>query len=214
MPTMQELPQAATLTEELDRQLETLVDKGYPTLAGLDEASFADLVHPLRARLHEVEVSDESHLPFVLVVRSALVPTVGAVEQIQVDGKVGWTDMQDEIADYRPIAGLEIPDAEVYLLVDVSTGPETLNVRPVDALGMIRAAGRTPLTADEGVALLTQFPDVLTARNAFQTVGSRAANKRIPSFWVSKGAPRLGWCWAGNPHTWLGSGSAMVRLSA
>ena len=78
----------------------------------------------------------------------------------------------------------------------------------------IHAAGRTPLTVDEGVALVTQLPSSLTELNAFQAVGSRAANKRIPSFWMSKGAPRLGWCWEGNPHSWLGSGSAAARLAA
>lgn len=121
--------------------------------------------------------------------------------------------MADELDAYRPLEGLDLPESVTYLLVDVSTGPESLNVRPRDALPMIRAAGRTPLTVDEGVAVMTQFPDVLTERNAFQAVGSRAANKRIPSFWVSRGAPRLGWCWEGNPHSWLGSASAARRLA-
>ena len=134
---------------------------------------------------------------------------VGAI----VNGKTGWTDMADEIDGYRPIEGVEVPEASVYLLTDVSTGPETLNVRPADALPMIRAAGRTPLTVDEGVALVTQLPTSLTELNAFQAVGSRTGNKRIPSFWMSKGAPRLGWCWEGNPHTWLGSASAAARMA-
>ena len=83
-----------------------------------------------------------------------------------------------------------------------------------DALPVLLGAGRSPLTIDEGVALVTHFPKVLTTRNAFQSLGSRAANKRVPSFWVSKGAPRLGWCWAGNPHTWLGAASAAARYGS
>ena len=122
--------------------------------------------------------------------------------------------MQDEIDTYKPIDGVDVPDAPVYLLTDVSTGRESLGVTPADALPAIRAAGRTPLTVDEGVALVTQLPSSLTDLNAFQAVGSRAANKRIPSFWMSKGAPRLGWCWEGNPHSWLGSASAAARLTA
>ncbi|MGH3631886.1 MAG: DUF5701 family protein [Sciscionella sp.] len=27
-------------------------------------------------------------------------------------------------------------------------------------------------------------------------------------------APKLGWCWAGNRHTWLGFASASRRFSA
>ncbi|MGH3368551.1 MAG: DUF5701 family protein [Nocardioidaceae bacterium] len=41
-----------------------------------------------------------------------------------------------------------------------------------------------------------------------------AGNRRLPSFWVSRGAPRLGWCWAGTPHTWLGASSASARRAA
>ena len=84
-------------------------------------------------------------------------------------------------------------------------------MRPNDALPIITGAGRTPLTTDEGVALVTHLPETLKVRNCFQSLGSRTDNKRVPSFWISKGAPRLGWCWAGNPHTWLGAGSAAAR---
>ena len=201
------------LDRELDRQLSTLLAAGYPALAGLGEHPFTGHVEALRPLLARVDAGREAALPFLVVVRHVMVPTVAAVERLEVQGRSGWTDMADEIDGYRPIEGVEVPDAPVYLLADVSTGPETLNVRPADALPMIRAAGRTPLTVDEGVALVTHLPTSLTDLNAFQTVGSRTGNKRIPSFWISKGAPRLGWCWEGNPHTWLGSASAATRLS-
>jgi hypothetical protein len=197
---------------ELDRQVETLLIKGYPALAGLDEAAFMTLLEPLRGLLPDVAASKEAHLPFLLVVPHTVVPTVAAVERFEVRGRTGWTDMADEIGSYRPIEGVEVA-SRPYLLVEVSTGPETLDVPPAEALPMIHAAGRTPLTVDEGVALVTQLPESLTEHNAFQAVGSRADNKRIPSFWMSKGAPRLGWCWEGNPHSWLGSASAAGRLT-
>lgn len=203
---------AVTLAAELDRQISTLVDHGYPELAGLDLAAFCAYVDPLHDLLDGLPAPTGSNFPFVLVVTAALVPTVAAVERIDVRGKQGWTDMHDELGGYRPIGGVDVPDSPVYLLADVSTGPETLDVRPNDALPMIEAAGRTPLTVDEGVALATQFPELFAERNAFQALGSRTDNKRVPSFWVSKGAPRLGWCWAGNPHSWLGAGSAAARI--
>jgi hypothetical protein len=202
------------LADLLDRQLDTLITKGYPALAGLDEAAFTAHVDKLRPLLDDVRASDDAALPFLVVVRADLVPTVAAVERVEVQGARGWTDMHDEIASYHPIEGVDVPEAPVYLLVDVSTGPETLGVTPRDALATIRAAGRTPLTVDEAVALVTQLPSSLTDLNAFQAVGSRAGNKRIPSVWMSKGAPRLGWCWEGNPHSWLGSASATARLAA
>lgn len=203
----------STTHAELDRQLATLHRLGYPELAGMAAGDFDDLVTPLRARLEDRDV-EPGTIPFVLVVSSALVPTVAAVERWWVEGRAGWTDMGDELAGYRPVPDVAIPVTEVYLLLDVDTGSSTLNVRPDDALPLVVAAGRSPLTIDEGVAVVTHHPDVFTVHNAFQALGSRAANRRVPSFWMSKGAPRLGWCWAGNPHTWLGAGSAAARRSA
>jgi hypothetical protein len=59
------------------------------------------------------------------------------------------------------------------------------------------------------------------------TIGSRARrpsgalDARTPALWISNGtgrdgrerrdAPKVGWCWAGNRHTWLGFASAARR---
>ena len=61
------------------------------------------------------------------------------------------------------------------------------------------------------------------------TVGSRkpkpngSLDTRTPALWISNGtgrdgkerrnAPKVGWCWAGNRHTWLGFASAAERRS-
>lgn len=198
-----------TLQDELERQVRRLHELGYPELAGISPGELDDLVAPLADALPEPSAA--GHLPFLLVVSADLVPTAAAVAAWSVHGRRGWTDMADDLGGFRPIEGMAVPEAPVYLLLDVSTGPETLNVRPVDALPTVLAAGRTPLTIDEGVALVTQHPDVFTTHNAFQALGSRDGSRRVPSFWMSKGAPRLGWCWAGNPHTWLGAASAGRR---
>ena len=155
-------------------------------------------------------------LPVLLVVTAALVPTHLAVQGWQVRGKGGWTDMEAELDSYRPIPEVVVPPGPAYLLLDVRTGRDSLGVPPSQAQPPILAAGRTPLTIDEGVALVAQRPDVFATHHAFQALGSRSTEsgltKRVPSFWISKGAPRLGWCWWNNPHSWLGSGSAARRL--
>lgn len=201
---------------ELERQVRRLHDLGYPSLAGMGDREFDAVIEPLRGVAARVPRSagEVDRIPVVLVVTGRLVPAVAAVERWSVDGRTGWTDMADELPDYHPIDGVEIPATLAYLLLDVDTGRGTLGLRPDDALPRITEAGRTPLTIDEGVALLTQFPDVLATHNAFQALASRAGNRRVPSFWVSRGAPRLGWCWAGNPHTWLGAASASARRAA
>ena len=203
----------STTHDELARQLATLHRLGYPELAGRTGPELDALVAPLRERLEPRPVAPGS-IPFVLVVAGRFVPTTEQVGRWSVGGRGGWTDMADELGGFRAIEGVDVPSGPVYLLEDVDTGASTLGVTPDDALPRVLASGRTPLTIDEGVAVVTQFPQVFTEHNAFQALGSRAGNRRVPSFWVSKGAPRLGWCWAGNPHSWLGAASAGRRLGA
>ena len=133
-PSISRTGTTATYDQELDRQLAVLLDHDYPVLAGTDRTRLAAHVEGLRPLLGRVDAGEDAALPFLVVVRHALVPTVAAVERFEVEGKTGWTDMADEIDSYRPIDGVEVPEALVYLLTDVSTGPETLGVRPRDAL--------------------------------------------------------------------------------
>src|SRR5690606_41079335 len=96
----------------------------------------------------------------------------------------------------------------------IERGEEYLNVTPDDAFEAIVARGRSPLTMAEGVALLTHYPQFLQPNRCFSLLASRAGDKRVPALWLSAGRPKLGWCWAGNPHTWLGSASAATRIGA
>ena len=115
-------------------------------------------------------------------------------------------------ADYTPIAQIDVPDAPSYVLRGVDLGAEFFDVTPEHAFPAILGRGRTPLTIDEGVAVLTQFPEVLVKENAFSLLGSRRGDRRVPALWLSGGRPRLGWCWAGAPHPWLGSASCAGRV--
>ena len=204
-----------TPAAEFDRQSQTLVDAGYPALAGLDEAGFRAMLEPLRRPSGAAASSAPTRIPFAIVVSSALVSADRALPALHWKATTGWTELTaDELATFRPTAGVAVPEAPVYLVTDVDTGQETLGVRARDALPAILGEGRTPLTIDEGVSLLALFPGILKERNAFFLPGSRCGDKRVTALWVSKGHPRLGWCWEGNPHTWLGSASAAGRLAA
>lgn len=115
----------------------------------------------------------------------------------------------DDLKRFTP-TGVEMP-AGPYLLLDVGTGPATLGVVPEQALTRITDAGRSPITIDERLALITQFPGVLRTRNCFSMLASRCGDRRVPALWVSNGRPRLGWCWTAAPHSWLGSASCAGR---
>jgi len=147
------------------------------------------------------------------VLVSAGVRPVEAIGLVELDGRRGFTDMEaDDLARFEPIDGITIAPGSTYRITDVDPGAEYLDVTPDDALPRIAAAGRSPLTIEEGIALVAEHPWLLRERRCFSLLGSRCGDRRVPALWVSKdGRPRLGWCWAGNPHGWLGSASCGAR---
>ena len=196
---------------EFDRQVDALALTGLPEHRDLAEGCFRAWLEPLRDVLPEPGPSG-TRVPFVVVVPDP--PTVDVLETVHTVGGPGFTTMDDDdLARFRPLPELDLPRAP-YLLVDVDTGPETLNLPPAQALPRIEEAGRSPLTLAEGLAVLVSDPGVLRSRNCFSLLGSRAGDKRVPALWVSQRRPRLGWCYAGAPHTWLGSASCGDRLTA
>ncbi len=202
---------------EFAMQVDRLVELGYPTLAGVEEAAFRSLVDPLREQAAEFtgEYAD-GRAAFVLVVSCELVSPHDTVPLLRLtDGRrpgvVDRNHAEGDLATYQPLEELAVPRAPAYLLMDVERGEEFCNVRPEDALLTIRARGRTPLTIDEGIAVVTHVPQLLERNKCFMLSGSRRHDRRVPAMWISKNAPKLGWCWDGNPHTWLGVASARER---
>lgn len=129
-------------------------------------------------------------------------------------GVVDRNHRPGDLATYHPLEMLEVPDAPAYLLVDVQRGEEFCGVAPEQALPVITARGRTPLTIEEGIALVTQAPQLVEKNRCFMLSGSRRGDRRVPALWISGRAPKLGWCWDGNPHSWLGVVSAGRRVAA
>jgi Family of unknown function (DUF5701) len=215
---------------ELDRQVDRLLALGYGELTGLGDAGLREAIEPLRAtvmaRTSAMPASQPSAVPFVVVVAPRLTPPAGTMPLITRgtrSPKPGFVspDTQD-IDAFGPIDGVELPDVGAYLLLDVHRGDEYLSQRPDEALPQITARGRTPLTVAEGIALVTLFPQVLEKNRCFMLLGSRCGDRRVPALWISggsqrdggsarRGAAKLGWCWAGNFHTWLGHASAAAR---
>jgi hypothetical protein len=196
-------------------QAERLVERGVHEISGL---SAADLRAAARAERHEG----------LLVVHPELAPASALAPLLEHAGKPGFVvvDMTDVDA-FAPVEAVEVPDRPAYVLEGVDRGDDLANWSPDEALPAITAAGRTPLTLGEGIQWVLQRPDVLERNHCFVTIGSRLVkpngrlDARTPAVWISNGtgrdgrenrnAPKVGWCWAGNRHTWLGFASAARR---
>jgi hypothetical protein len=136
-------------------------------------------------------------------------------------------DMTD-VDQFSPIESAVLPAGPIYLVADLHRGDEMANCSPDEALPAITAAARTPLTLGEGIQWLFQQPAMLERNHCFMTIGSRlrkadgVLDSRTPAVWISNGtgrdgaanrnAPKVGWCWAGNRHSWLGFASAASRI--
>ncbi|WP_017601757.1 DUF5701 family protein [Nocardiopsis lucentensis] len=206
---------------EFDRQTATLVDLGYPARAGMAEDAFRALLAPLReavlARAAAMAPPAEGRIPFLVVVTRELVPLEESVPLTTLAGRTrpGFIDHSyapGELERFVSTDDLGLPEGRAYVVFDVDRGEEFCGAVPLDALTTIAGRDRTPLTIEEGVAIVTQYPEALAKNTCFSLGGTRMGDRRVPALWISKVAPKLGWCWERNPHTWLGMASAGCRV--
>jgi hypothetical protein len=167
----------------------------------------------------------------LLVLHPDRAPSSALAPLLEYRGTPGFvvTDMTD-VDDFAPVEQVSLPSEPVYTVAGLDRGDAMANWSPNEALPAITAAGRTPLTLGEGIHWLLQCPEVLERNHCFMTVGSRlrktdgTLDARTPALWISngtgrdgrerRGGPKVGWCWAGNRHTWLGFASATERATA
>lgn len=193
--------------------VETLIEIGYPELLATTPDGLRTALAPLQDHAPAGTIDLEAgSLPYVIVIAGSAVPAAASLTRIRREGQAPVEALQPvPIERFVPIDTLELPPGEAYLLLDVDRGDAFRNASPDAAYQAFAAAGRSPLTIEEGIAVLTHHPDLLRPNHCFSLLGSRCGDKRVPAIWLSRRRPRLGWCWAGNPHTWLGSASCAGR---
>ena len=212
MTTHADVEPRPALRAELHRQIDTLIERGHPAAAGVQPIELRERLVGLGDVLARRGADETADYPFVLVTTSALVPAARAIELVERHDRTATCMLDDEdLARFEPIDTVELPHGAGYLMFDVDLGAASRNVTPDDALATIEAGDRSPLTIDEGIALLTQFPEAVAKNAGFSLAGSRCGDRRVCALWISQNRPKLGWCWAGNPHTWLGTASCAGR---
>ena len=204
-----------SLTDQADR----LIALGVHRIAGLSPVELCDAAASAGPR-------DGA----LLAVSPDRAPASRLAGLVQREGKRGFVvvDMTDVDA-FTPIEEVRLPDGPVHLVDPPERGDDMANWSPDEALPAITARGRSPLTITEGLHWLLQQPEALERNHCFMMIGSRLRrpdgrwDARTPALWLSngtgrdgkerRGAPKLGWCWAGNRHTWLGFASTAGRTA-
>ncbi|MHC9295982.1 DUF5701 family protein [Mycobacterium sp. LTG2003] len=202
----------------LGEQAERLIALGLHTVGGLSASA-------VRAAARQ-----PGEPAALLVVHPDLISARTLASLLTVDDKPGFvvSDM-DDVDEFTAIDSVTVPDRPAYLVSGLDRGDAMANWSPDEALPAIAAAGRTPSTLTEGLFWVLQQPGILERGHCFMTIGSRKRKRdgtldaRTPALWISNGtgrdgpenrnAPKVGWCWAGNRHTWLGFASAGARTA-
>ncbi|MEU0741688.1 DUF5701 family protein [Streptomyces sp. NPDC006134] len=204
----------------LSAQAERLIELGVHERAGLSTAEVRSF-----AAAGEAAAGGEGAL---LAVHPDRVPASALAPLLRRDDKPGFvvTDMSD-VDLFTPLDTIALPDSSLYLLTGIDRGDHMADWSPDEALPALTADARTPLLLTEGIHWVLQQPAALERNHCFMTIGSRlrkangTLDARTPAIWISNGtgrdgrerrnAPKVGWCWAGNRHTWLGFASATGR---
>ncbi|AKV55669.1 hypothetical protein BACT_1359 [Bifidobacterium actinocoloniiforme DSM 22766] len=197
-----------TSSQEAVRQLDRIVALGYPDVADLSAAAFRSLAAPLISVLEQVDLGDK----ILLVPTRELVTPESLIARTSIGRMAGFTTMPPrDIASFLPQDGFEPPEGPFYIVVEPHTGSRYTNREPDVARKLIDSDDCLPLTLEEGLAIATQHPDWLVKKNGFNLLGSRSADGRVPSIWMSQNAPRLGAVWPNSRHTWLGNAFCVAR---
>lgn len=179
-----------------EKQAEFLIKNGFK------KNQFNGLKEKLTGlKLKPVDIQN-GYLPFVIVAKNDIFNGITKLYPLERD-------------NFKTIKSVKVPDSNIYIIIDIDRGAEFLNISPETALREIVKMGKSPLTIDEGISIITQFPEFLIKNNCFSLLASRNdKDQRVPAIWInSKKLPNLGWCWDRNPHTWLGSASCRYRIS-
>ena len=194
--------------EEASRQLDRIVALGYADVADMSEDAFRALAQPLIAALEHSDLGSD----ILLIPTRELVSPESLIARTSINRMAGFTTMPPrDIASFLPQDGFTPPEGPFYLVVEPHTGTCYINREPDVARKLIDSDERLPLTLEEGLAIATQHPEWLLEKNGFNLLGSRSADGRVPSIWMSQNAPRLGAVWPNSRHTWLGNAYCMAR---
>jgi hypothetical protein len=200
-------------TPPLSEQVQRLIDLGLPAIAGISEEELRTRASTLRGRPDSILVVGPD-----IATPSELAPLLTR------GGKRGTVvDDLSDLDDFAAHPQLDACADGFSLVHGLERGDDLANRTPDEALPEIIARGRRPLTINEGISWVLQQPELLAPNHCFMTIASRrrkpdgTLDARVPALWISggtgrdgrarRGAPKLGWCWAGNRHTWLGHAS-------
>ena len=181
-------------TQSFDQQVKTLLKKGYPNAAGMEESQFLKYINPLEENFRAGSV---------IVIPENIVPLAKQMTMVELDGKTGYTRF--DVSEIFNAEGTET-QRKPYLMHDIEYGKAMPNTSPDDRVKKLKKQNRLGQNAQEGIAMVTHKPEILKD-HYMDLPGSRYRHSgRVVALCLYGGHPRLV-CVRASFSTW-GWGSA------
>ncbi len=154
------------LAELFFKQVKRIISNEFHMAAGLSEDDFLkNYIMSLEKLLVEKHTDIKSkknrnHIPILIVVPHNIVSLSYQLQSIKKSINDTQYDYIIKPEWFKNAEGVLTPD-KPYLLFDVETGYAMINTAPKKCVEAFSREGRSPLTIDEGLALIKHFPEVL-----------------------------------------------------
>ena len=148
------------------KQLNRIIERKFHIVANLSESDFIDhYIMPLNELIIEGHIETdfrENRIPLLIVVPHNIVPLSYQLDSLRkiIDEKHLEYIIKPEW--FENVKGVSTPD-KPYLLLDVETGYAMKNITPKKCVETFNSEGKFALTIDEGLSLITHFPEVLAS---------------------------------------------------
>jgi hypothetical protein len=153
-----------TVRELFSDQISRVIEKKYHIMAELSESEFINgQIMPLQQLLdkHNIDTTvRENRIPFLVVVPHNIVSLSYQLESIREGINKKQLEYIIKPEWFTNAPGVSTPN-KPYVLLDVETGYAMMNTPPKKCVQTFHDEGRFALTIDEGIALITHFPEVL-----------------------------------------------------
>jgi len=146
----------AYLEQLFQCQVEILLKTDMPSLAGMNESAFLNLVEPLHEMIWDIDPLGYS-LPFMIVVTSRLVSSIVQCAKIY-QGRRGETTLDSQLISTTRSGSTP---RHCYLVTQVDDGRRCGCLTATDFEEHARRQGRTPFNIEEGLALARYCPEIL-----------------------------------------------------
>jgi hypothetical protein len=179
-------PNEETLHRELfDRQVERLIECGYPGALGMSVEEFRSWLVPLTDLLRKVGGTTPDHIPFLIVVPHGMLPIERQIELLVVAKKRGYAGSLggEKFVNIDGLGSSKFP----YLIRDVNDGAATVGQTTAAAMISIRRACLNGLTVEEGIALAVHSPDLLLHHSL--ALIDTDYNGYVPELWLCPCGP-------------------------